>query len=148
MKITPAIVAGTLPFVLLGGIATAAEAQHRRVTQACASNATGVLRAVPHCTKGEHRVELGAPVTTYRRVVGTLTTQSAGVNAVDVVCPAGSTVTGGGAGVAQSAEGPAWQPDDARLVSSSPVNDTTWQVSYYIPTAGIIQAWAICAQAS
>lgn len=140
------VVAAVIFGTTVTGVAVAATTPGK-VTRTCASNRTGALRAASHCGKGEHRVSVGG-VSGYQRAVGTYTTPGAGVFPVDAVCPDGLVVLGGGASLAQSAEGPAWQPDDARLVSSAPVNDSTWQVAYYVPTAGIIQSWAICAQPS
>lgn len=135
--------------VCVVGVAYGATAHRDRATQPCANNATGVLRAVPHCAKGEHRVDIGAPpgVSGYQVVSAVIPMGTAGPNSISIECPPGLKVLGGGSNLL-AVVGPRYDNGERdRIVGSAPLADGAgWGVDLVLAQApASTTIYAICA---
>ena len=73
------------------------------------------------------------------RVENDVTESATGLQQVNAVCPAGYTLTGGGAGIVGNAS----DVIDSLPLPASP--STTWEVIYDVPTVGdVVTSEAIC----
>ena len=78
---------------------------------------------------------------TITRVENDVTETATGLQQVNAVCPAGYTLTGGGAGIVGNAS----DVIDSLPLPASP--STTWEVIYDVPTVGdVVTSEAICAE--